>query len=178
MLFRSIGYMFIFKKCGVQRRWAFVPIAREYQLGLCADKEKDGRTFTVLAAFYYATFVLAKLLQNFKTVNLFLQIPIIGFYVAMSIYILRVYLGLIKVFERRKGWLFVFFFFEVIAVLCFGCLPSFVPSKKVENLKKVQGAKVLDQEFAAAEDSLTVNIKDRTVIDFFRKRYFSGIFTW
>ena len=166
----AIGYMFIFKKCGVQRKWAFVPIAREYQLGLCADKEKDGRTFTVLAAFYYATFVLAKLLQNFKTVNLFLQIPIIGFYVAMSIYILRVYLGLIKVFERRKGWLFVFFFFEVIAVLCFGCLPSFVPSKKVENLKKVQGAKVLDQEFAAAEDSLTVNIKDRTVIDFFRKK--------
>ena len=49
----SIGYWNIFNKCGVKKRWAFIPIAREYHIGLSADRENDGRTYAIVSAFYY-----------------------------------------------------------------------------------------------------------------------------
>ena len=54
----SIGYWNIFKKCGVKKRWAFIPFAREYHIGVSADREKDGRTYAIIAAFYYIIYIL------------------------------------------------------------------------------------------------------------------------
>ena len=45
----SLGYMMIFKKCGIKLFWAFIPFAREYQISLCSDKENDGRVFAFVA---------------------------------------------------------------------------------------------------------------------------------
>ncbi len=44
----SAGYWKVFMKCGVAGYWGFVPFAREYHLGLCADCEEEGRNYTIL----------------------------------------------------------------------------------------------------------------------------------
>ena len=44
----SIGYLGIFKKCGVRRIWAFVPGVRQYKIGLCGNKEDDGRHYAII----------------------------------------------------------------------------------------------------------------------------------
>ena len=91
-------------------------------------------------------------------------------YVTLNIYRVKLYLGLTKVFNRKKRWVWLFFFFESIVVLIWGFSKKFTPSKKVVDYSRNESAKELGEEFAPKKDALTVNINKRTVIDFFKKK--------
>ena len=166
----SIGYWNIFYKCGVKKRWAFIPIAREYHIGLSADRENDGRTYAIVSAFYYIIYVSGYLVADNVKALLLLTIPYVGLYVTLNIYRVKLYLGLTKVFNRKKRWVWLFFFFESIVVLIWGVSKKFTPSKKVVDYSRNESAKELGEEFAPKKDALTVNINKRTVIDFFKKK--------
>lgn len=166
----TIGYFFIFKKCGVRKIFAFVPVAREYNIALCADKEKEGRTYSVLTAIVYVITILMRIFGAYNKVVLFLSIPMLGILVANYIYMIKIYLGLCKIFNRRKLWLLGFGFFEALTVFIWGVSKSFVPSKIYEDHRKKDAAKTLGQDIEAIDEGLTVNITDRTVIDFFKKK--------
>jgi ABC-type multidrug transport system ATPase subunit len=166
----SIGYWNIFNKCGVKKRWAFIPIAREYHIGLSADRENDGRTYAIVSAFYYIVNVSGYLVADNVKALLLLTIPYVGLYVTLNIYRVKLYLGLTKVFNRKKRWVWLFFFFESIVVLIWGFSKKFTPSKKVVDYSRNESAKELGEEFAPKKDALTVNINKRTVIDFFKKK--------
>lgn len=166
----SLGYFFIFKKCGVRKIFAFIPVAREYNISLCADKEKEGRTYSILNLCAYGISFLMQIFNNYTKVVLFLTIPMFGIVVAEYIYMFKIYLGLCKIFNRNKRWLWAFGFFEGITLFIWGVSKNFVPSKQYEDHRKKEGAKALGQDIKAIEDGLTVNITDRTVIDFFKKR--------
>ncbi len=165
----TIGCFFLFNKCDVKKIWAFIPVAREYHISLCADREKDGRVYTILVFFYDVLTVVTHFLPTENLFVLFLLIPIVGIGTAMEIYIIKVYLGLIKIFDKKKKWIIAFFFFEGITIIIWGVSKHFIPSKKVEHIEKT-GAKELGENLSAASEGLTVNITDRTVVDFFRKK--------
>ncbi len=165
----TIGCWFLFKKCDVKKVWAFIPVAREYHISLCADREKDGRVYTILVFFYDVLTILLPFLPKDNLFVLFLLIPIVGIGVAIEIYIIKVYLGLIKVFDKKKKWILAFFFFESITLIIWGVSKRFVPCKKVEHVEKT-GAKELGENLSTAKEGLTVNITDRTVVDFFKKK--------
>ena len=93
----AVGCWFLFKKCDIRKIWAFVPVAREYHISLCADREKDGRVYAILVFFYDILSVVVRFLPGENLFVLFLLIPIVGIGVAMEIYIIKIYLGLIKV---------------------------------------------------------------------------------
>ena len=169
-IFVSLGYFFIFKKCGVKKKYAFIPLAREYNIALCADKEKEGRYYCILTGCAYVIAILMQLFQNNTKVVMFLAIPSFGMIVAVYIYMIKIYLGLCKVFNRRKLWLLAFGFFESITIFIWGVSKSFVPSQMYEDHRKKEGAKALGQNIKAIDEGLTVNITDRTVIDFFKKK--------
>ena len=166
----SLGYFGVFKKCNVKWFWAFIPIAREYQISLCSDREKEGRTYTVLAAFYYVLAAVSYFLQDNTKAMMILMIPLIGLDVALFIYGIKIFTGLIKNFDRKMRWIWGFIFFKDISLLIFGWSKKFVPVKTVVNLKGVSGAKELGWDLQGKEDALTVNIRKRTVIDFFKKK--------
>lgn len=166
----SLGYMGIFKKCGVDRIWAFIPLAKEYHISLCADREKEGRTYTVISALIYFLLALEFLFRGHVRVVLLLTIPLVGLYVANIIYGIKIYQGLIRVFDRNRKWIWAFFFFESLTIVIWGFSKKFTPTKQVENLKGVFGAKELGEDVKGSEDTLTVNIRKRTAIDFFKKK--------
>lgn len=166
----SLGYFFIFKKCGVRKILAFIPVAREYNIALCADKEKEGRTYSILNLCAYGISFLMQIFNNYTKVVLFLTIPMFGVVVAEYIYMFKIYLGLCKIFNKNKWWLLGFGFFEAITLFIWGVSKNFVPSKQYEDHRKKEGAKALGQDIKAIDNGLTVNITDRTVIDFFKKR--------
>ena len=166
----SIGYWHIFKKCGVKKFWAFVPIARDYHLSICADREKEGRTLAIIAGIFYALMLAALIFHNNALVLLFLIIPVAGIYIALIINNIKIYLGLIKVFERKKIWILLFIFLEGPTALIWGLSSKFVPSKVFEDYNKNEAAKVLGKELAAIDEGLTVNINKRTAIDFFKRK--------
>ncbi len=166
----SFGYFLIFKKCGVKKAYAFIPVAREYHIAVCADKEKEGRTYCILTGCGYFIVILMQFLKDYENVMMFLAIPMLGLLVANYIYMIKIYLGLCKVFNRRKLWLLAFGLFETITIFIWGVSKKFVPSQKYEDLQNKEGAKALGQDIEATSDALTVNITDRTVIDFFKKK--------
>ncbi len=168
--FMSLGYLGVFRKCGVPMRWAFIPIAREYQISLCSDKEKEGRTYTVIAALDYILAAAIYLLKANVKVAMLIMIPAIGLEVAMFIYGIKIFAGLIGTFEKKRGWIWGFVLFRTITMLIFGWSKKFVPVKKVENLKGVKGAVELGMDVRGKEDALTVNIRKRTAIDFFKRK--------
>ena len=166
----SLGYMGIFSKCGVKKIYAFIPIVREYCISLCADKEKEGRVYTIVSMLVYVLTIALSLLTDHPGISLFLLIPLMGLFVTMMVYSVHIYLGLIKVFNRKKRWILMFLFFESLTILIWGVSKSFVPSKKVENLSGVKSAKGSDTNLVAIDNALTVNIRKRTVLDFFKKK--------
>ena len=167
----SIGYCFSFKKCKVVWYLAFILFVREYNASLCADREKDGKIYTIVAGF--ATVIeLAQMFipDNLSVVKTIITIIYVGLIITRMIYMIRVYLGLIEVFERKKSWIWMFVFLEAFTALLWGISPKFVPSKVVIRVKKSVLAKDFGQNITAPEEGLLINIKKRTVVDFFRKK--------
>ena len=166
----SLGYMGIFKKCGVKMIWAFVPLAKEYHISLCADREKEGRTYVILDAVIYVLVILEYFFRGNLRAVMLITIPLVGLYIADIIYGIKIYQGLIKVFDRHRRWIWAFFFFESLTIMLWGFSKKFQPTKKVLNLKGVSGAKELGEDIKVNEDALTVNIRKRTAIDFFKRK--------
>ncbi|WP_044932680.1 ATP-binding cassette domain-containing protein [Butyrivibrio sp. AC2005] len=166
----SIGYWNIFKKCGVKPYLSFIPIVREYNISLCADKEEDGKNYIILAMIYYVLEVLYTVFKDNVKIVLFLFIFLISAAIALFIYHLRINLGLIKVFGRSKKWIWAFIFCETITVLIFGLSKNFVPTKKVDIVPDKYGVKGLDQDINSIDDGLTVNISEKTSYFYFKKK--------
>ncbi len=165
----TIGFWGIFTKCGVKGYLAMIPFVREYNLGVCADREKDGRALTVLA-------ILAEILDfaSFIPLNsreLFLiYIGFIALEISKFIYLARIFVGLCKIFNRPKKWAFLLVLFNGVFTVIWGYSPKFVPSKKVVSIKLAKEAAVFGTDLEALSEGLTINIKKRTAIDFFRRQ--------
>lgn len=165
----SAGLMALFVKCGVKPLWALVPLGREYHLGLCAYKENDARTYAKLSVASYV-FNVAYLLVNYDTIWYdILLIADITLRMAAAIYMIRITIGLCEIFNRKKSWAVMWFFFKTITVLIWGFSKSFLPSKKVPKIQK--GVETYGINADATDDGLTVNITSRTIIDLFKKKY-------
>ncbi|MBO4267433.1 MAG: ABC transporter ATP-binding protein [Lachnospiraceae bacterium] len=167
----SLGYWNIFKKCGVKPYYSWIPFAREYHIGLCANREKEARTFTIV----YVLSEVVGLINNFNPGNgskifLIIAVVLLSLQITQVVYMFRIYLGLIEVFGQRKRWLFGFIFFEWITTFIWGLSPKFVPGRQVESLSSLDGVKVSGTEAPVIESGLTVNITERKVVDFFRKK--------
>ena len=161
--------MMIFKKCGIRLFWAFIPFAREYQISRCSDRENDGRVFAFVAGIEFLMEGLFYILRDYPYLVLFLTIPYTVFWIAKVIYKARIYVGLAEVFGRSKKWSWMFVFLEAPTALLWGFSKKFMPTKKVESYSD-QGAKVSGVNVKAEEQGLSVNIKERTAIDFFKKK--------
>ena len=167
----GIGYWKIFEKSGVKRIWAFVPIAREYHISLCADRESDGRMYTILSAFSYVVKIPLSLFQPGDVYFSIFAVVYLAVGITSLIYLIRILIGLVDVYEKKKVWIFLFIAFEPIAALIWGFSPKYVPMKRVARIDRTKAAKMSGRVAETIDDGLTVNIKERAVIDFFRKRY-------
>ncbi|MCR4656361.1 MAG: ABC transporter ATP-binding protein [Lachnospiraceae bacterium] len=170
-LMTAVGYMEIMKKCGVQRWWlAFVPVAREYQISLCSNREKDGRSFVILTIPYYVVSIPLTLIDEGSWKHVILAIFALSITLARFIYLIRIYLGLCQVFARSKKWVLSWILIEGITSLVWGFSKKFEANIQVEHPDKDAGAKISGASAETLDNGLTVNIKERTALDFFKKK--------
>jgi len=165
----SIGYMMIFKKCGIKLFWAFIPFAREYQISRCSDRENEGRVYAFFSGMVLIMQVVFNFLSEYPYLVVFLAIPYLVLYIGAFVYAIRVYTGLTEVFGRSKKWAVLFVLFEGITVLIWGFSKKFQPVKEL-NLIDKEGAKVFGKEVRPENEGLSVNITERTATDFFKKK--------
>ena len=167
----SYGYFLIMTKCAhPQPKLAFVPIVREYQLGITAQREKEGRRLAILEALLYIAILMFRLISDESKFKIIPTVMVIAIGFACVIYSFRIYSGLCAVFGRKKRWLWLWIFAETLTSVIWGLSKKFVPVQKLEIIDD-PGVGVSGTQVSAVDNGLTVNINKRTVIDFFRKKY-------
>ena len=171
-----IGLWKIFVKCEKKGWWSLIPAFREYQLAKCVDRETDGRMLLFVEAFYLILNVIATftdVYDNPEKVSLatfILLIAIIFLGIAQFVYIVRIYSGLCDLFGySRKFILFVIFIGECTFALIVGMSkrkPKYIYVDPSSN----EGAALSGIRLKAKGSGLTINIEDRSITDFFKKR--------
>ena len=164
----SIGIYGVFKKCDVKGYLAFVPVARKYYLSICGDREREGRAYAIISGLY----MLFRVLDTFTVGRVEDVIYIIWVILLLMrfVYMVRIYTGLVQVFDMEKAWIWVFVLFEDIALLIWGYMPGVDPSHKAILPGMKRAPKAGNYEAEAIEEGLTVNIKERTIWDFLKKK--------
>ncbi len=165
----SIGYFGLFRKCAVKGIYAFIPVLREYQLAKCSGREEEGRSYAILCIASFLTGVFMSILgpegdKYMKALELAVNLAILVFMV-------RIFSGLCEVFGRNKKWIWALVLLEEITVPVWGWNSGFKPERSAEDPDSPKAAREAGVDVAAEDSGLTVNIKDRTATEMFRKKY-------
>ena len=166
-----MGLWAVFCKSGVKGWWALIPCARQYKLGLCAGREPEGRMLAVMDFLMVATSLPGLYLQLDSATEMFLAL--VGLIAALIdiIYQIRVYNGLTEVYGRRKGWVVLWLLLGFIPALLWGFRKAYQPLWKVEDIKSEAANFFSGKKADVLDKGLTVNLEERSVREFFRKKY-------
>lgn len=171
---RIFGMWGLFAKCGVKPWKALIPFVREYNLALCADHEMEGRALAVMSVLTTVDNLIADGIGvRFPTILVLLLGSIsLAAVVVNLVYSIRVSVGLCEIFKRKKKWVWMWFLLESITVVIWGWSRKFQPSVKVEGMRK-EALKLVKGKAGAAAlgDGLSIEIRERTVTEFFHKKY-------
>ena len=172
-VFYLIGLWGVFVKCGLRGWWALVPVARVYKLALCADREQEGRTLTLIKVLMIASYICTRFLpagSSFQLLFVLLEIICLP---ASVIYEVRVFSGLCRVFERKRRWVLLWLPAEwfPLAPLLWGFRKKYQPIWKAEEIRDDVEYYFSGRKATTLEQGLTVNLEERTAREFFKKKY-------
>ena len=174
----SFALFILAKKLKWETRWkAWIPGLRMYCLGESLGMYKEGRVCGILDVMY----ILAMLIdipvadKDYQTMISLLRLIL---FVFLFIYRIRLFLELLKLFERRKRWVVLYLLCSWFPILLLGVRKKYQPKR--ENIKEEHwkaGSKPLpvDDELCNAvplvDEGLSVQIRERTVKEVRKKRY-------
>ena len=174
----SVALYTISAKLGWEKRWkAFVPGLRMYTLGKSVNLNREGLYCAIMDVIYLVAVVPNILLREGRGTELISLIHLVLF-VFLIIYKVRIFLQILELFGQKKTWVNVWLIANWLPLFIFGLSDKYQP----------QEARIADEAWEAGEapaeltgsaadavsevnDGLSVNIKERTVSDFGKKRY-------
>ena len=173
-----LGLWGVFRKCGLKGWLVFIPCVRDIKLGEAAGMEKEGRVLGTARAVIILTQLITLIMTgrasseaelNFLTVLQFVT-SIIGI-----IYEIRVFLGLIEVFDRKKLWILLWLPAEIfpLAPCLWGWHKKYQPLWTVQEMEMQNSAASFfsNSKAAVLDQGLTVNLEERTAREFFKTKY-------
>ena len=168
--FVAVGLAALFRKDHIKWWHAFIPGVQEYDTAIIAEREEDGRTYFLLSVCRILAVVIAVLFAEGSRMNRFWMLVSQILYLALVLFSIRIFLGLCRVFERRKGWTILWVAFPVIPALIWGFGKKFRPNHKAPDMDYEKAAAISGATVDAIQHGLTVNLTDRTAMDFLRKK--------
>lgn len=172
-----IGTWKILEKSGLRGFWSLIPGAREYQIARCAGREPEGRVYSVLvvtARLLQAIPIFGNLMEGdqISTGALFISILVLSASIVTLIYGIRIYIGLIEVYGVRKRWIIVWIIpgGDAVAALLWGFSKKYQPSWKVVDIQAEMERLATSGSATVMDEGLTVNLKERSVREFFQKK--------
>ncbi len=169
------GLWGIFRKSGIPGWQALIPCLREAKLGIIADREKEGRVF----ASTQGLFMLLRILEYVvpkdspsaeRYMDQILIATVLVFIVDM-IYEVRVYLGLIEVYGKKRKWILPWLLLESVTACLWGWSPKYQPQWTAEELRGEAADYFSGNRATVLNQGLTVNLEERTAVEFFKKKY-------
>ena len=165
-----IGLWKMLQKSGVKSWWALIPCARNYMLAKCADKEEEGMVLAVTDLFDILASLSAILAIDRLFTGIFTLIAS-TLYIVAFIYSIRVYFGIIDMYGVQKRWIILWMIFDGIAAMIFGFKSDMNPRMKVPEMRSDSLSVFSGKKAAEMDQGLTINLEDRSVFDFFKKKY-------
>ena len=168
----TVGLYKLFPKCGMNKKYAFMPFYRMYKLAQCADMRTEGRVYTCFAVISEVLQIVYVLLfgQNFvlNRISETIGILIIAISFITFIYGLRIFLGLCRIFGLRKRWAVLMLIALWIPIIIWGWSGKIQVDEKV--FRRAEPAALSGRTEPIIPDGLTVNIKSRNVGNFFTRK--------
>ena len=182
--FYYAGVWRLLQKSGIAGWWALIPGAREYRLSQCAGREPEGRVYSVLAVADIALLLALQFLLtdalDFETSSIdevmnrliLITLAMVCLAFARTVYGIRVWSGLTDVYGVRKRWLWlcVLPYTQFIPAVIWGFSPRYQPAWKVEDLRAEIARLATSGSARVMDEGLTVNLRKRTVTEFFQKK--------
>ncbi len=172
-----IGIWKLLEKSGLKGWWALIPGAREYQISRCAGREPEGRIYSALTVgirVLRVLFILGKYdaVEDLRPDIVIASLLVIVFSIIVFVYAIRIYIGLIEVYGQRKRWiiLWVFPVVEGFVALLWGFSNKYQPSWKVTDIQAEMERLATHGSATVMDEGLTVNLKERSVREFFQKK--------
>ena len=174
-----IGIYMMFRKSGIKGWHALIPGLREFQLARCAGHDSDGPVYAmsavgvnILSVFYLLHNVTPELEATIQTLDILLLTLSTTLVLVNYIYAIRVRRGLVEIYGVRKRWMWLWIipYLDCIPALIWGFNPRYQPGWKVEDIKAELERLASHGSAAVMDEGLTVNLRDRTVREFFQKK--------
>lgn len=163
-----IGMWKVFKKFGKKGWLALIPLVNGYKLGECVRRERDGFYMLLFTLIIKGLTVISSFVDTESLQYDMLLIAQVIFTIPMWVLSVRIYIGLVEAFGRKKRWAILFFFFDWFMLMLFGFSKKFMP------LDDYVGDKHSDTELSNVSllgdgSGLSVNLNKRTTVNFFKK---------
>ena len=167
-LFSMIGMWKVFKKFGKKGWLSLIPLVNGYKLGECVRRERDGFYMLLFTLIIKGLTVISSFVDTESLQYDMLLIAQVIFTIPMWVLSVRIYIGLVEAFGRKKRWAILFFFFDWFMLMLFGFSKKFMP------LDDYVGDKHSDTELSNISllgdgSGLSVNLNKRTTVNFFKK---------
>lgn len=180
MLLYIAGLWRVLEKSGIKGWWALIPGARDYQLARCAGREPEGRLYSVTGV---AMIILQLLMMQIEIADgvevettssqalVMLVLTMVVIFVRW-IYSIRVFSGLIEVYNVRRRWMWLFLtsYTRWIPMLVWGFGKKYQPEWKVEDIKAELKRLATHGSASVMDEGLTVNLRERSATEFFQKK--------
>lgn len=165
------GLWMIFKKCGLPGWQALIPGYRYYALAQCASRELEGRVLFLINIITAGIGAALVFIPDTSSIDLFLTVLLFMIALVDLIYTIRVYVGLLEVFGAKKRWLLLWLIADFIPAMFWGISSRYQPRWKVEDIKSEIASFFSGSRAAVLDEGLTINLEERSVRDFFKKKY-------
>lgn len=165
------GLWMIFKKCGLPGWQALIPGYRYYALAQCASRELEGRVLFLINIITAGIGAALVFIPDTSAIDLFLTVLLFMIALVDLIYTIRVYVGLLEVFGAKKRWMIPWLIADFIPAMFWGISSGYQPRWKVEDIKSEVATFFSGSRAAVLDEGLTINLEERTVRDFFKKKY-------
>lgn len=180
MLLYIAGLWRVLEKSGIKGWWALIPGARDYQLARCAGREPEARLYSVTGV---AMIILQLLMMQIEIADgvevettssqalVMLVLTMVVIFVRW-IYSIRVFSGLIEVYNVRRRWMWLFLtsYARWIPMLVWGFGKKYQPEWKVEDIKAELKRLATHGSASVMDEGLTVNLRERSATEFFQKK--------
>jgi len=164
------GYYALFKKSGRKGWYALLPGVRDYQLSVTAGHEEEGKTFFILSACSFVCNMIYIYYDEGSTMWIIFGSAFLALSLSSFFYSIRIYMALCDLYRRRKIWTVLWALFPPVISLIWGYNKSFRPSRMSFDAGSSRTAEISGATVDTISSGLTVNLTDRTVLDFFRRR--------
>ena len=171
-----VGYWGIFRKCGVKGWWALVPFVRDIKLGEVSGRKREGLVVAVLHAIEVLLLIITPLLVNTRIPPEERPVALTDFLglligLIWVVYMIRVYLGLIELFGKKKIWILVWLVLDCVPACWWGWSKKDRPLWTMEQIRSAASDYFSNARATVLEKGLTVNLEERTATEWFRKKY-------